>query len=214
MVNLRLIEEYRDLSTVIVSDALDMMTRRNHVLDAAIQKRAGGKLVGPAVTVLTGLTSERVVHTASMQVIDEAEAGSVVIVGVESELNAAMWGDLETATARARGLAGVVTDGAVRQNNPDLATGFSIFSAAKSPAGGYGRLKALVPNAKIRCGGVEISPGDLIVADDNGVVAVPQTLVRNVLANAKDAMRRQQKLLDVALATRSIREAVRLHWDW
>lgn len=211
MIDADVIEGFRTLSVAAVADALDEVTGERRFMDSAVAPRIrNGRVLGPAATVMTAPTGERAVHAAAMQVIDEASPGSVLVLGVEDERNAAIWDAVWSAAAAARGLAGAVTDGAVRDLSRIRAlNGFEVFAAAVTPGAGFGRIKSLVGNVEIECGGLVVQPGDLILGDVDGVVVIPQGDAAAVLAAATEIERRLDALVATATETGSAREAMR-----
>jgi len=209
-----ILDGFRALSIAAVADALDDVTGERCFMDSTIAPRiCGGRILGPAATVMTAPTGERAVHAATMTVIDEALPGSILVLGVEDERNAAIWDSVWSAAAAARGLVGAVTDGAVRDLTRMRAIGgFEVFAAALTPGAGFGRIKSLVGNVEIECGGLVIRPGDLILGDVDGVVAIPADKAAAVLAAAQDIERRIDDLVSTATSSRSAREAMQRHW--
>lgn len=191
------IEAYKSLATASVSDALQSLGVHGYAAD--IRLVTGAKLVGPAVTVLEGPTTESVPPQHALEAIDGADAGSVIVIDNGGVTNVAAWGGLMTAGAVVRGLAGVVLDTGVR----DVAEierdfGFTVFARSTSPATTVGRYKTLARGVPVSIGGVTVNNGDLIVADSDGVVAVPHDLVDQTLVLAQeieDREREQTKLI-------------------
>ena len=125
------------------------------------------RLVGPALTVLTRPGDNLVVHKA----LDLARPGYVIVVDGAGDETRALVGDLLCRYAAARGVAGLVVDGAVRDIR-DLATlGLPVFARSVSHLGPFknGPGEIGVP---ISVGGMAVTAGDLVVGDDDGVVAV------------------------------------------
>ena len=209
-----IIEGFRPLSLAAVADALDEVTGERRFMDSAVAPRIrGGRVLGPAATVMTAPTGERAVHNAAMQLIDEALPGSVVVLGVEDERNAAIWDAVWSAAAAARGLAGAITDGAVRDlDRIRCLGGFEVFAAAVTPGAGFGRIKSLVGNVEIECGGLVVRSGDLMLGDVEGVLVIPPDAAAAVLAAARSIDRQIDNLVAAATETRSARTAMQRHW--
>jgi 4-hydroxy-4-methyl-2-oxoglutarate aldolase len=205
-----LVEAFREVATASVADAVDKLAGRRGYMDQSIKPRINDKkVVGPAVTVQEGPTTEFVPPQHALDLIDSAEAGSVMVIGIDGEANVAVWGGLMTAGAYARNLAGAVLDGGVR----DLTEirrdyDFPVYARAVSPGTTLGRFKTLGANVPVVCGGIEVNPGDIIVADIDGVVVVPRGLAGEVLALAQEIDRRELEQAKLIVQARSLKEGL------
>lgn len=198
------IEGFRQITTPSVSDALQELGVHGY-MSSQIRRRTGEKLVGPAVTVREVPTAERVPPQHALEVIDSAEAGSVVVIDIGEETEVAVWGGLMTAGAVANGLAGAVLDGGMRDVEEITRDfGFTVFSRATSAATTVGRFKTVAANEPVRCGGVTVYPGDLVVGDGDGVVVVPQALVPQVLEGARSIEEREREQTRLILESGSL----------
>ena len=107
-------------------------------------------------------------------------------------MEVAVWGELATLSAMRRGIKGVVIDGAVRDSDDIARLGFPVWARSVVPnAGephGHGELQV-----SIACGGQRVNPGDIIVADEVGVVVVPRELAGEVLAKAREVAEKERR---------------------
>ncbi len=134
------------------------------------------RLIGPACTVKVFPGDNLMVHKA----LDIARPGDVVVVDAgESRMNAAL-GDLISTKAKHRGIAGFVVDGHVRDLPDILALDFPIFARGTLSIGPLHRGPGEI-NYPICCGGVVVNPGDIVVADQFGIVMVPRDNATDVL---------------------------------
>ncbi len=108
----------------------------------------------------------------------------------ESKRNAP-WGELLSTAAKARGARGAVIDGLVRDVRKINALGFPVFAAGIKPVDSRGRGIVHQFDVPVLCAGVLVSPGDLIFADFDGIVAIPANLVDAVIRLATDKVRRE-----------------------
>ena len=204
------IEGFMRVATASVADAVDKIAGSRGYMDHQIKPRISEKkIVGPAVTVKEGPTDEVLPPTHALDAIDESEAGSIIVIGIEGEPNVAVWGGLMTAGAEVNRLAGAVLDGGVRdiieiRRDSEL----QVFARSVSPGTTVGRFKTLEANVPVVCGGVTVHPGDLIVGDLDGVVVVPQAHVAAVLQMATEIEEREAEQARLIRETGSLREGL------
>ena len=141
------------------------------VLDPAIQSVTPGlKMAGPAFTVKCYPGSIITLHKALL----EAAPGDVLVVDGESDGRAgALFGELMGREARDRGFAGIIVDGAVRDRAGLIRLGFPTFARQVTPRVGVNR-RLGVTQVPVSVGEVVVNPGDYILADDDGVIVIPQ----------------------------------------
>ncbi|KAB0675671.1 RraA family protein [Aureimonas leprariae] len=168
--------KFRDLPVANLSDVMSRMTAGGASLRAM---HAGGRMIGPAVTVKTRPGDNLMVHKA----LDIAEPGDVVVVDAGGDLTNAIIGELMVAHAIQRGLGGIVIHGAIR-DSAEIADGdFPVFAAGVTHRGPYKDGPGEV-NVPIAIGGMVIEPGDLVCGDADGLLAVPFDRVAEVHAAA------------------------------
>jgi regulator of RNase E activity RraA/3-hydroxyisobutyrate dehydrogenase-like beta-hydroxyacid dehydrogenase len=169
---------YRGLPTANIGDA----TERLGLLDSGISALwPGARAVGRALTVWTRAGDNQALH----QAIKVAEPGDVLVVNGEGDESRALIGELIAERARARGVVGMVLDGAARDVETLAEMGFPVWARAVTPAGPYkfGPGRVGVP---VAVGGVVCRPGDLVAADGDGVAIVPAERAATVLAAARE----------------------------
>ena len=166
------VERYRGQATSNVADAMG----RFHFMDFGIRARSGLPLCGVAVTVDARPGDNLMIHTA----LEVAQAGDVVVVSTNGNTTSAVFGELMCRTAVGAKLGGIVVDGAIRDIDAITALGFPAFSRAVC-AGGCDKDGPGEVNFPISCGNAVVSPGDIVLGDEDGVVIVPREDAGDVL---------------------------------
>lgn len=171
--------EATDFQAVPTTTLADLLGHEQ-VLDLGIRSLWGPapRLAGPAFTVRCPPGDNLMLHAA----IYRAEPGSVLVVE-SGDVEYALAGGNVCAIAQRRGVAGFVLDGVIRDVGEVRAAGFPVFGRGVVPIPGV--KKAVLPlNERVRCGGVAVDAGDVVVADEDGVVVVPASRRAEVLAGA------------------------------
>ncbi len=205
-----IVEGFRGTAIASVADAVDKVAGRRGYLDHAIKPRINEKkIVGPAVTVLEGPTDEFVPPQHALDVIDESDDGSVIVISIAGEPNVAVWGGLMTAGAVANKHEGAVLDGAVRDITEIRRDyDFPVFARSASPGTTLGRYKTLDANVPVPIGDVTVHPGDIIVGDIDGIVIVPRDQAEAVLTMAREIDDREAEQTKLILKEGSLREGL------
>lgn len=201
------------LTAAILSDALDAVGLRAQVLPQRFAPLApGSRAFGRAATVQfapsTEFDTDRPYDDA-ITYIDELQAGEVAVIATAGSNESAFWGELFSAAALGHSVAGVVTDGNLRDTDKIVGLGFAAFSAGRRPIDYKGRMRIVARAVPVTLGGVLITPGDLVMADDDGVVVIPQSHERQVLEIARARASAESTVLAELLSGQTLRSV----WD-
>lgn len=152
-------------------------------------------MVGPASTLrfiparedLDNMTNYARSDNVHRRAIEECPAGAVLVIDAMGSLKASSAGDMMAERLNAKGAAGIVTDGGFRDTPGIKGTGLPAYQQASSPPATVIALHPVELNAPIGCAGVAIYPGDIIVGDAEGVVAIPREHAEEVAREAYEA---------------------------
>jgi 4-hydroxy-4-methyl-2-oxoglutarate aldolase len=195
-------------SAATVSDALDRLGRPGSMLGIA-PLFDGARLCGPAFTVRY-VTAGSPPGTVG-DYLDDVPPGAVVVLDNGGRTDCTVWGDILTAMAADRGVGGTVIDGVCRDVQRALGTGYPIYSRGRFMRTGKDRVEVSDVNRPVSVGGVQVRPGDLLLGDADGVLAVPAELVDRVLEVCTVISEREEGILADVLAGRSLATARARH---
>jgi len=182
-----LAELRRTLRSALVSDALDATGLRDQTLGADIGRLAGRDvLVGRAYTVAAEpvAAAPDVAYVGLRLVLEEIGRDEVCVCATDRSERYAAWGELTSMAAGAAGAVGFVTDGLIRDLPQVDGLGFDVFGRGTTPRDIHGRAELVRHGETVAIDTVTIDPGDLIVADRDGVVVVPSRVAREVVGLA------------------------------
>lgn len=181
------IERLSKLYTPVVADVLDKLGYRQQAMRADIRPLyPTAKAVGFALTVQTVPSREFVPaapYAGELAAVDALGKNDVMVV---SRSEWSFWGELLSTAASFRGSTGVIIDGFTRDTQAILAMSFPVFCRGIHPADSLGRLEVSAHNVPISCGDVSVEPGDLVLADHDGVVVIPYGVAEACLKLAEE----------------------------
>jgi RraA family protein len=183
----QLVENFRGLPVAVIADEMN----RLGCMDARIKPLNRAALLGVALTVKARAGDNLMLHRA----LDMAAPGDVIVVDGQGDLSNAIAGENMMMWAQRRQIGGVIIDGAMRDLDSIRNLEFPVFAAGIQPKGPYKNGPGEI-NVPICCGGVVINPGDIIVGDDDGVVAIrpidaPAVCKRAHARHQKEGLTRQ-----------------------
>ncbi|MFH1383311.1 MAG: RraA family protein [Chloroflexota bacterium] len=182
------------LSTTNLSDALDKVGIRGAVI--GVRPVFGKpKVVGQAVTIkITAAGMVKSKHHLGIEAIAVAQEGDVIAIDNHGDTQNNCWGEVLSCAAKMKGVSGVIVDGAARDVDICEELGFPIFARAVVPITARGRIMQEDFNCLIRLGDVQVRPGDILVGDINGVVAIPPERLDEVLTAAEEIMAKEEAM--------------------
>jgi 4-hydroxy-4-methyl-2-oxoglutarate aldolase len=184
----------KKLSTTNVSDALDKAGLKSGISGIS-PMWACGKIAGRSVTVkitAAGLTPSR--HHLGTEAIHAAQPGDVIVIDNGGRTDVSCWGGILATAAQVKDLAGVVIDGACRDIDDYIDLGFPVYARNPVSVTARNRVMQEAFNILIQCGGVQVRPGDYIIADRSGICVIPQELADEIIASA-EALYHQEELM-------------------
>ena len=179
----KLVAELAKMVTPHLSDSMERLYAGGHPLRPMHKE---GKLAGPAFTVKTAAGDNLLVHRA----LDTARPGDVIVVDAGGWLDNAIIGELMMSRAKQRGVAGIVIWGAIRDSAEIGAGTYPVFAAGVTHRGPYKNGPGEI-NVPIMMGGMAVNPGDIIIGDADGLVAVPQEQAERILRSAQGILAKE-----------------------
>lgn len=181
-----LLEFYADVPTPLVSDNLD----RYPGATGLKQLHGGRKLIGPARTVRTRSGDNLAIHKA----LENVQPGEVIVVDGGGDESRALIGEIMMEIAMKRAAAGFVIDGAIRDVAAFVAADFPCFARSVIHRGPYkfGPGEEQVP---VSIGGMPVSPGDIILADEDGVLAMSPATALRIMPGVKEQIRKEAEII-------------------
>lgn len=210
---LMLLDGFRRSTVASVADAVDQITGERGFMSHDMQPRIPGPIIGRAVTALLRQTTPDKATPAlsakhSVAMIDNASPGQVGIIVVEDGLDVAGMGGLMATAARSRDMAGVILDGGVRDLAEIRALGLPVYSRSVVPSSSVGRWASVANNIPVKCAGVTVTPGDVIVAGEDGVVRVPGARAAEVLKRAQEIDDRESRMVPFIKQQKSLTKTI------
>lgn len=183
-----LVERLSRIPVSNVSDVLERMAGAPalQVVGNSLSSLGGRAMVGPAMTVRTRPGDNLVVHKA----LDLARPGDVVVVDARGELVNAILGELMTEYAATRGIAGLVVDGAVRDQTTLSAGQIPVFARGFSHLGPYKSGPGEI-HGPVSIGGVAVNDGDVILGDADGLAVIPRARAWSALEAAEQVVAKE-----------------------
>jgi 4-hydroxy-4-methyl-2-oxoglutarate aldolase len=200
-----LVENFRKLDTPCVSDAMDRLGIAAGCLGLS-SVVPGVKTVGRAYTVKYRVTGAVERGTVG-DFLDDVAPGQVIVIDNAGRVDCTVWGDIMTIIADRRGIAGTVIDGVCRDVPKIRELGYPLFSRGRYMMTGKDRVEVDAINAPVSISGRQVRPGDIVMADDSGVIVIPASRAEEILQIATDIEAIEQQIMKLVRKGLSLREA-------
>jgi 4-hydroxy-4-methyl-2-oxoglutarate aldolase len=209
-----LIEGFARVEVASVADATEQLYKQRSYMSHEMRPLSPAKFAGPAVTVLLKREEHAEGSAASkgmLDAIDEAAPGSVYVMVLDGPDAAdfAGIGGLMATAMKYRGFSGAIIDGGVRDTPQIRKLQFPVFSRGVVPSTTINHFRVTGVNVPVMCAGVRVNPGDIIVADEDGVAVVERTRAAEVLKKAQELDDTEHRMIPFIEKFRSISEAVK-----
>jgi regulator of RNase E activity RraA len=189
----QLVDAYKEVTreyspSCLVTDA----QRRMGALGGFLTIKPGHRVAGPALTV--NLAIDDLVDC--MPVLARAQAGDVIVLACHGTAHTAMWGALMSTLSQKAGVAAGIVDGAIRDVDEIRDLDFPVWYRSTvprpSPTAVHDRTEPVAVNVPVLIDGQVVNPGDILVADENGIAVVPQAVAEDVLKGVHVAVEKER----------------------
>lgn len=196
------------IDTCAVSDALESLGLFGAAIgihSVSVTKPVAGRVITMDLGPFAGIPAARHLGTAA---IDAAGAGDVIVVANAGRSDISGWGGVLSAGATTKGIAGIVTDGGVRDVDQAIGYGLPIYAAGVVPHTARGRVIEKSWNQPVTIAGIDVSAGDYVLADGSGVVFVSAGRIEEVLPAAERIAAKEELMAARALASEPMVEVM------
>ena len=179
----------RSLYSAVVADALDAFGRRHQSPRISLRPlTCSGVLIGRCRTTLWAdmAHADPQPYEKELQAVDGCRPDDVLIAAAGGSMRSGIWGELLSTASSNRGCVGAIIDGAVRDVSKMTAMGFPVFARGTCVYDSKDRQRVIDVDVPVEIEGVTFEPGDLVIADIDGVVVIPQEIEAQVVQHALD----------------------------
>ncbi len=184
----------KNLYTAVLADSLDEIGLREQAMRETIRPLSPDLVFAGWARTISCMDVYHVgsdPYAVEIEAVDSLMPGEIAVVATGNSKRNAPWGELLSTAALSRGARGAVIDGLVRDVKKIQARGFPVFAAGIKPVDSRGRGLVVDYNVPVDCGGVLVNPGDLVVADFDGVVVIPAHAATEVVRLATEKVTRE-----------------------
>jgi len=204
----------KKLDCCAVSDALDKLHLKGAV--AGLTELASSRrIAGRVLTVKLGVGEPPAgkPRHVSTTAIEAAQPGDIIVVEQHSGVNAGSWGGILTLGAKLRGVAGVITDGPVRDIDEARQHDFPVFGSGVTTFTARGRIVELATGGPVVIRDAAVNPGDYAIADGSGVVFIAAENIERVLAAAEEISAREAAMAQALREGKPITEVMGANYE-
>lgn len=206
-----LLDGYALVEVASVADAVEQVLGKRAHMSSDIQPLFPAKFAGRAVTVMLKKEEHKeggAAFQGALDAIDNGGPGSVYVMVLEDGKDIAGIGGLMGTAMKVRGFAGAILDAGVRDIPQLRKIQFPVFSHGPVPSTSINHYRFVSVNEKVICAGVEVSGGDIIVADEDGVAVVPIANAKEILTKAQELDQTEHQMYPFIEKFKSIKKAV------
>jgi regulator of RNase E activity RraA len=202
----------KNLYTAVLADSLDEIGLREQAMRETIRPLSPDLVFAGWARTIACMDVYHIgddPYAVEIEAVDSLMAGEIAVVATGDSKRNAPWGELLSTAALSRGARGAVIDGLVRDVKKIQALGFPVFATGIKPVDSRGRGLVVDYNVPVECCGVLVTPGDLVVADFDGVVAIPARAVPDVVRLATDKVTRENHSRAELMSGKLLRDVYR-----
>ena len=203
---MELIKRFKQLDTTCISDAMDKLGIPGGLLGIK-SVHPGKRICGTAYTVHY-VPCGQIKGTVG-DFLDDVEPGQVVVIDNGGREYCTVWGDIMSIVAKKKGVEGTLIDGVCRDLPVLLESGYAVFSKGHYMVTGKDRVEVDHVQVPVAVSGIQIRPGDIIVGDDTGAVAVPLDRAEEVASVAENIDAAEKRIIELVLKGMPLKEARR-----
>ncbi len=182
------LQELKDkLYVAVLSDVLDQIGYKQQATRIAFHAFTGiNKIIGRCKTTLWAdmYDVDQNPYELELQAVDSCQPGDILICAAGGSNRSGIWGELLSTAARNSGCIGVIVHGSVRDIDKMREMQFPVFAVGKNPYDSANRQRVIDLDVVVEIDGVKFSPGDLVMADEDGIVVVPRQVEEQVIKAA------------------------------
>lgn len=207
------LQELKDqLYVAVISDVLDQLGYKNQATRITFHAYTGiSKLIGRCKTTLWAdmYDVDTNPYELELKAVDSCQPGDILIGAAGGSNRSGIWGELLSTAARNSGCEGVIVHGAVRDIDKMREMGFPVFATSKNPYDSQNRQRVIDLDVTVEIDGVKFNPGDIVMADEDGIVVIPREVEEQVIEAAlrkvsaenitRDAIKGGMKAMDAYL---------------
>nr|WP_325180144.1 RraA family protein [uncultured Oscillibacter sp.] len=202
-----LVDAFQKISTCNLSDALDKLGLPSGTNDGIHPVYPCPRIAGTAVTMrIVPDGSRKTSGHMGADPLDEAQPGDVLVFDNGGRMDQNCWGEIVTYAALQKGVAGVIVDGTVRDVDATEKLGFPVYAKGIVNRTARNRNVQGDYNCTVSIGGLQVNPGEIVVADINGIVVIPVDRAREVLSVVQDMEQKEAAIIAKIKAGISFRD--------